>query len=105
MMGWLYLLVAGLLEIAWATGLKASDGLTRPVPTSITAVAMVGSVVFLGLALKTLPLSIAYAVWTGIGIVGVTIVAIAFQGEALDALKAACLVLIVAGIVGLKLVV
>lgn len=105
MMGWLYLLVAGLLEIAWATGLKASDGLSRPVPAAITAVAMVGSVVFLGFALKTLPLSIAYAVWTGIGIVGVTIVAVAFQGEALDAFKAACLILIVAGIIGLKVVV
>lgn len=104
MMGWLYLLVAGLLEVGWATGLKASDGLTRPLPTAITAVAMVGSVVFLGLALKTLPLSIAYAVWTGIGIVGVTIVAIAINGEPLDAFKATCLVLIVGGIVGLKLV-
>jgi quaternary ammonium compound-resistance protein SugE len=105
MMGWLYLLVAGLLEVGWATGLKASDGLSRPLPTAITAVAMVGSVVFLAFALKTLPLSIAYAVWTGIGIVGVTIVAIAFQGEALDAFKAGCLILIVAGIVGLKLIV
>lgn len=103
-MGWVYLLVAGLLEVGWATGLKASDGLSRPVPTAITAVAMVGSVVFLSFALKTLPLSIAYAVWTGIGIVGVTIVAIAINGEPLDAFKATCLVLIVAGIVGLKLV-
>jgi quaternary ammonium compound-resistance protein SugE len=105
MMGWLYLLVAGLLEVAWATGLKASDGLSRPIPTAITAVAMVGSVVFLGLALKTLPLSIAYAVWTGIGIVGVTVIATAVNGEPLDAFRAVCLVLIVAGIVGLKLVV
>ena len=104
-MGWVYLLAAGLLEVAWATGLKASDGFTRPVPAVITAIAMTGSIVFLGLALKTLPLSIAYAVWTGIGIVGVTLIAIAFQGEALDAFKAACLVLIVAGIAGLKLVV
>jgi len=104
-MGWIYLLVAGLLEVAWATGLKASDGLSRPLPTAITAVAMVASVVFLGLALKSLPLSIAYAIWTGIGIVGVTIVAITFQGEALDAFKAGCLILIVAGIIGLKTVV
>lgn len=103
-MGWVYLLIAGALEIAWATGLKASEGLTRPAPTAVTAIAMVGSVVFLGLALKSLPLSLAYAIWTGIGIVGVTIIAVAFQGETLDAFKAGCLVLIVAGIVGLKTV-
>jgi quaternary ammonium compound-resistance protein SugE len=73
-MGWIYLLFAGLFEIGWALGLKLSDGFTRPWPTAFTAVSLLLSMALLGLALRTLPLGTAYAVWTGIGAVGIAIV-------------------------------
>lgn len=102
-MGWGILVLAGLLEIAWAVGLKYTDGFTRPWPTLGTALALVGSVVLLGVALRTLPLGTAYAVWTGIGTLGTALVGILVLGEPAGALRLACLAVIVGGIVGLKL--
>jgi quaternary ammonium compound-resistance protein SugE len=103
-MAWLVLLVAGLLEVGWAIGLKYTEGFTRLVPSVLTLVSMVGSVVLLGLALKTLPIGTAYAVWTGIGAVGTALLGIALFGEPATAARLACIGMIVAGIVGLKLV-
>lgn len=103
-MAWLYLVIAGLMEVAWAVGLKYTDGFTRLWPTVGTAAAMIVSLAFLGLALKTLPVGTAYAVWTGIGAVGVAVLGIVLFGESAAAARLACIGLIVAGIVGLKLV-
>lgn len=102
-MNWLYLVLAGLLEVVWAVGLKHTDGFTRPLPTVLTIAAMVGSFHLLSLALKTLPLGIAYGVWVGIGAVGAAIAGIVLFGESVNAIKLASLVLVVAGIAGLKL--
>ena len=102
-MAWFLLFIAGLLEIGWAVGLKYTDGLTRPLPTFLTAASMVASVVLLGLAVKTLPLGTAYAVWTGIGTVGTVLLGIWFLGEPATATRLGCIALIVAGIAGLKL--
>ena len=102
-MAWILLFVAGLLEIGWAMGLKYTDGFTRLVPTLATLTAMVVSIGMLGLALKSLPVGTAYAVWTGIGTVGTAILGIVLYGEPADALRLACIALIVAGIAGLKL--
>ncbi|MGD9920620.1 MAG: quaternary ammonium compound efflux SMR transporter SugE [Pseudorhodoplanes sp.] len=101
---WLYLLIAGLFEIGWAIGLKYTDGFSRLWPSLGTAAAMVVSLAFLGLALKHLPVGTAYAVWTGIGAVGTVVLGIALFGEPATVLRLACVGLIVAGIVGLKLV-
>jgi quaternary ammonium compound-resistance protein SugE len=101
---WLYLLIAGLFEIAWAIGLKYTDGFSRLWPSVGTAAAMIVSLAFLGLALKHLPVGTAYAVWTGIGAVGTVILGIVLFGEPATALRLACVGLIVAGIMGLKLV-
>jgi quaternary ammonium compound-resistance protein SugE len=103
-MAWIYLVLAGLFEIGWAIGLKYTDGFTRPVPTAMTVASMAVSLFLLGLALKTLPLGTAYAIWTGIGTVGTVILGIALFGESTQVLRLACIGLIVAGIVGLKLV-
>jgi quaternary ammonium compound-resistance protein SugE len=102
-MGWIYLMAAGLLEIGWAIGLKYTQGFTRPVPTVLTVASMALSLGLLGLALKTLPLGTAYAIWTGIGTVGTVILGIFLFGEAATAFRLACVGLILAGIVGLKL--
>jgi len=102
-MPWILLLLAGLLEIGWAVGLKYVDGLSRPLPLVLTATAMVGSVVLLGWAMRSLPLGTAYAVWTGIGTVGTAIAGIILFAESADALRLVCIAMIVAGIVGLKL--
>lgn len=101
---WIVLFVAGLCEIGWAVGLKYTEGFTRLWPSVGTVLAMVVSVVLLGLALKALPLGTAYAVWTGIGAVGTAALGIFLFNEPRDALRLACIALIVAGIVGLKLV-
>jgi quaternary ammonium compound-resistance protein SugE len=103
-MAWLYLFVAGLFEVGWAIGLKYTNGFTRLVPTLFTGASMVVSLGLLGLALKSLPVGTAYAVWTGIGTIGTAILGIALLGEPAGALRLACIGLIVAGIVGLKLV-
>ncbi|HTK13173.1 MAG TPA: quaternary ammonium compound efflux SMR transporter SugE [Xanthobacteraceae bacterium] len=103
-MNWVILFVAGLLEIGWAVGLKYSEGLTRPVPAAVTILAMIASIVLLGLALRTLPLGTAYAVWTGIGAAGTAIYGIYAFGEPADALRLASIGLILAGVIGLKLV-
>ncbi len=102
-MAWIYLFVAGLLEIGWAIGLKYTDGFTRLVPTILTAGSMVASVVLLGLAVRTLPLGTAYAVWTGIGTVGTVILGIILFSEPATAIRIGCILLIIAGIAGLKL--
>ena len=103
-MAWAILLVAGLLEIGWAIGLKYTDGFSRLVPSVLTLAAMAGSVLLLGLALKTLPIGTAYAVWTGIGAVGTATLGIILLGEPATAMRLASIGLIVSGIVGLKLV-
>ncbi len=103
-MAWFYLAVAGLLEIAWAIGLKYSQGFTRPWVSTVTVAAMVASLVLLGLAMRSLPLGTAYAIWTGIGVIGTTVLGIGFLGESASAARLLCIALIVAGVVGLKLV-
>ena len=103
-MAWFILVIAGLLEIGWAIGLKYTDGFTRLVPSVLTLAAMILSVVLLGLALKTLPVGTAYAVWTGIGAVGTAILGIVLMGDPATAARLCSIGLIVAGIIGLKLV-
>lgn len=102
-MAWAILFLAGLCEIGWAVGLKYTDGYTRLWPTVFTIATMVASVALLGLALKELPLGTAYAVWTGIGAVGVAGLGVVLFGESLDLLRLGSIALIVAGIVGLKM--
>jgi quaternary ammonium compound-resistance protein SugE len=101
-MSWIYLLIAGLTEVAWAIGLKQSQGWTRFWPSVITGALMIVSFAFLSLALKTLPLGTAYAVWTGIGAAGTAVVGIYFFGEPRDAVRVLCIALIIAGVIGLK---
>lgn len=103
MSAWLALLAAGLLEIAWAFGLKYSDGLTRFWPTVATLLAILLSFGLMAVALRSLPFGTAYAVWTGIGAVGSIIVGILVFSESADPVRMLCLTLIVAGMVGLKL--
>ncbi len=103
-MAWIILLIASIFEIAWAIGLKYTDGFTRLWPTVGTVIAMVLSVVLLGLAVKSLPVGTAYAVWTGVGAVGTAILGIVLLGEPANAGRLVSLALIVAGIIGLKLV-
>ena len=102
-MPWIYLAIAGLLEVAWAIGLKYTEGWTRLYPSLVTAALMIASFYFLSLAVKVLPIGTSYAVWTGIGTVGAAILGIVIFGESADAGKVICILLIVAGIVGLKL--
>jgi len=103
MSAWLALLCAGLLEIAWALGLKYSDGLTRFWPTAATVVAIGLSFGLMALALRSRPFGTAYAVWTGIGAVGSILVGMILYSEPTDPVRLICLTLIVAGMVGLKL--
>lgn len=103
-MAWVYLIAAGLLEIVWAIGLKYTEGFTRLGPTAITVAAMVASVVLLGIALRELPVGTGYAIWTGIGTVGTAVLGIMIFQEPATALRLASIGLIIAGIVGLKLV-
>lgn len=101
---WIVLFIAGLCEVGWAVGMKYTDGFTRLWPSVWTIAGMVASVVLLGWSLKTLPLGTAYAVWTGIGAVGTAILGVYLFDESRDILRFVCIGLIVAGIVGLKLV-
>jgi quaternary ammonium compound-resistance protein SugE len=102
-MTWGILFVAGLLEIGWAVGLKYADGFTRLWPSVATVVSLIGSMGLLALALRTLPLGTAYAVWTGIGTVGTAVLGIVLFREPATAMRLTCIALIVAGIVGLRL--
>ncbi|HEY1788236.1 MAG TPA: quaternary ammonium compound efflux SMR transporter SugE [Verrucomicrobiae bacterium] len=102
-MSWFLLIIAGLFEIAWAVGLKLTEGFTRFWPTLGTIVALVLSVGLLGVASKSIPIGNAYAVWTGIGAVGTVLCGIAFFGDPVTPMRLACVGLIVIGIVGLKM--
>jgi quaternary ammonium compound-resistance protein SugE len=102
-MPWTLLFFAGLFEVAWAIGLKYTDGFSKLVPSALTVAAMVASVVLLGLAMKHLPVGTAYAVWTGIGTVGTVILGIMLMGDSAAPLRLVCVGLIVLGIAGLKL--
>lgn len=101
-MAWLYLLLAGIFEIIWATGLKYTEGFTRLGPSLITALAIVLSLAMLGLSLRQLPLSTAYSIWSGIGAIGTVVIGAMIFGEHLSLLRVGCISLILLGIVGLK---
>lgn len=103
-MPWLLLLLAGLFEVAWAIGLKYTDGFSRPLPTLLTLSAMGVSVLLLAMAVKQLPLGTAYAVWTGIGAVGTVLMGIRLFNEPATLARVLCLLLIIGGILGLKLI-
>lgn len=102
-MSWIILFIAGLLEIGWAIGLKYTHGFTKPLPTTLTILSMVASVALLGLAMKTLPVGTAYAVWTGIGTVGTVLFGLWLFNEPATIARLACLAMIVSGIAGLKI--
>jgi quaternary ammonium compound-resistance protein SugE len=102
-MAWIYLLVAGVFEVAWAIGLKYTDGFTRLWPSVGTIAAMAVSFLLLSQALKTIPIGTGYAVWTGVGAVGTALLGMVLFGESRDAIRLLCMLLIVAGIAGLKL--
>lgn len=102
-MNWIYLVIAGLLEVAWAIGLKYTQGWSRLTPSLITAALMIASFYFLSLAIKDLPIGTAYAIWTGIGTVGAAILGMVLFGESRDLPRILCILMIVAGIAGLKL--
>lgn len=102
-MPWFHLIIAGLLEVAWAIGLKQTAGWTRLGPSLVTVALMIASFFFLSLALRTLPLGTSYAIWTGIGAVGTALIGIFIFDEPRTAARLVCILLIVAGIVGLKL--
>jgi quaternary ammonium compound-resistance protein SugE len=101
-MSWVYLFIAGLLEVAWAVGLKYTNGFTRLMPSLWTLLAMLGSVGMLGLALRHLPLGTAYAVWTGIGTVGTAIAGMVLLNEPAGAMRLGAIAMIAAGIIALK---
>jgi quaternary ammonium compound-resistance protein SugE len=100
---WPVLVVAGMLEVAWAIGLKTSDGFRRPLASGVTVVAMIGSIYLLAQALRELPVGTGYAVWTGIGALGTAILGMMFLGEPRGALRIVSILLIVAGIIGLRM--
>ena len=103
-MSWLLLLLAGLFEVAWAIGLKYTDGFSRPLPTLLPLSAMAVSVLLLAMAVKQLPLGTAYAVWTGIGAVGTVLMGIWLFNEPATLARVLCLLLIIVGILGLKFI-
>ena len=100
-MAWIYLIIAGLLEIAWAIGLKHTDGFSRLWPSVLTILTMVASFALLAQSLRTIPVGTGYAVWTGIGAAGTAIIGMIWLGESRDVLRLVCLVLIVSGVIGL----
>jgi quaternary ammonium compound-resistance protein SugE len=102
-MAWAWLILAGLLEVVWAVGLKYTAGFTRPLPSVVTVAAIVGSVYFLALAVRTIPIGTGYAVWTGIGAVGIAVLGMMVFGEPRDLARIGSILLIVAGVAGLKL--
>jgi len=101
-MAWMLLVLAGLLEVGWAIGLKYTEGFTRPLPTALTLISMVASMGLLGLATKTLPIGTAYGVWVGIGAVGAAILGIVLLGESANAARLGFMALMVVAIIGLK---
>lgn len=102
-MNWLILIFAGLLEVVWAVGLKYTHGFTKPLPSLVTIVAMAASFYCLSIAMRSLPLSIAYTVWVGIGIIGTVVFGVIFLKEPINAFRVFSLLLIITGILGLKL--
>jgi quaternary ammonium compound-resistance protein SugE len=102
MMAWIFLFIAGLLEIGWAVGLKYTEGFSRLWPTVATVAGMVASFALLSQALKSIPVGTAYAVWTGIGAAGTALVGMILFGESREVMRILCLLLIVAGVIGLK---
>jgi quaternary ammonium compound-resistance protein SugE len=102
-MAWLYLLVAGLLEVVWAYSMKQSEGFTRPVASAVTILTMIASFALLSFAMRTLPLGTAYTVWTGIGAVGAFLVGVMVLGESATPLRLGAAALIVTGLVAMKL--
>jgi quaternary ammonium compound-resistance protein SugE len=102
-MSWIYLIIAGCLECGWALSLKYTEGFTRPIPSLLTAAVMIASFWFLSLAMKTIPVGTAYAVWTGIGATGVAIFGMIFFEEPRDIARIVCLLLILSGVIGLKI--
>ena len=102
-MSWFILLLAGLFEVAWAIGLKYTDGFTRPLPTLLTVSAIIVSLALLSLAMKGLPLGTAYAIWTGIGAIGTLIAGVILFGEPITLLRMASAALIICGLIGLKI--
>lgn len=103
-MAWVYLIVAGLLEVVWAVGLKYSEGFSKLTPSIITVAGMIASFWLLALALRALPLGTAYAIWTGIGTIGTVIFGILVFREPVEIVRLTCIALIVAGVVGLRVV-
>lgn len=103
-MQWLFLSIAGIFEVGWALSLKYSEGFTKLIPSTITILGMIASFYFLSLALKSLPLGTAYAIWTGIGTIGTVIVGIILFNEPLNISRLICVGLIIIGIIGLKLI-
>lgn len=101
-MAWTYLIIAGLLEIGWAVGLKYTEGFTRLWPSVATVAAFAGSMILLAAALRHIPVGTGYAVWTGIGAAGTAIIGMVFLGESREAIRILCIALIVAGVLGLK---
>jgi quaternary ammonium compound-resistance protein SugE len=101
-MEWIFLTVAGLLEVGWAIGLKYTHGFTKPVPTAITLVLMVASVFFLALAVQKIPIGTAYAIWTGIGAVGTVVLGMILFGESAATARLVFIAIVLLGIVGLK---
>ena len=102
-MSWMYLVIAGCLECGWAIGIKYTEGFTKPVPSFLTAAAMVASLWLLSIAMKTIPVGTAYAVWTGIGATGVAIFGMILFDESRDIVRIFCLLLILSGVIGLRL--
>lgn len=102
-MEWMYLILAGIFEITWATTMKLSQGFSKALPTLITIIGYIASAIFLSMALKKIPLGSAYAIWTGIGIVGTSVFGVVLFHEMLSGLQILCIGLIVIGVAGLKL--
>jgi quaternary ammonium compound-resistance protein SugE len=102
-MAWTFLLVAALLEIGWASGLKYTEGFTKPIPTVFVVIALTASMILLALAARTLPIGTAYAVWTGIGTAGTALLGMWLFGESSSPVRLLCIAMIIGGVLGLKL--
>jgi quaternary ammonium compound-resistance protein SugE len=102
-MSWFILFIAGLFEVVWAVGIKYTEGWSKPLPAVLTVLAMIASFYLLSVALKHIPMGTAYAVWTGIGTIGTVIYGIVFFKEPSDVLRMVCILLIICGIVGLRI--